>query len=150
MKITNQKKINQSAWGTFSFFILIGSFFFKNTINKEWIIAIFSLSLFIFILFLQIHYIEFKSTQNNIIIKRKLVLYKKNNRVLVRIPKAHLKSYHIKEKFFSYELIMLVKNEAGTEELIKIQFFGFSWKMMIRMIKSLENAKRSGQFAGEF
>jgi len=129
---------------------LICSFFFYNSINEEWIMVIFFLSLFIFILFLQINYIEFKSTENNIIIKRKLSLFKRKNRILVKIPKEHLKSYHIKEKYLSYELILLIKNEKGMEEPVKIQFFGFSWKMMIRMIKSLENAKRASQYAGEF
>lgn len=150
MKITNQKKINQSAWLLFCFLILIGSFFFTNIINKEWIIAISFLALFIFVLFLQIHYIEFKSTQSHIIIKRKWALFERKNRILVKIPKEHLKAYHIKEKSFSYELIIFIKNKEGKEELIKIQFFGFSWQMMIRMIKSLENAKRSEQFAREF
>lgn len=150
MKINNRKKINYSALGMFCFLVLIGSLFFTNAINKEWIMAIFFLSLFISILFLQINYIEFKSTENNIIIKRKLFLFKRKNRILVKIPKEHLKSYHIKEKCFSYELIMLIKNRKGMEEPVKIQFFGFSWKMMIRMIKSLENAKRSSQYAGEF
>ena len=151
MKITNHKKMNHSAWGVLGFLMFISSIYFFNAIQIEIKLTILCLALFISILFLQITAVELKSTANNIIIKKKHPLFgKKQIKTIVKIPKKHLEFYHINEKILGYELILMIKKENGLIETIKIQLLGFSWKMIIRMIKSLENAKRSSQYAREF
>ncbi len=148
MIINNYKSMNYLTWGLISFLVVLISISFIGSISAEMKILSLLLSLGLSVLFIHIEIIEYRTSLHSIIIRKThpFRFYNMKNE-LIKIQKEHLKMYSLNENLFDYDLLLIEKNENGKERTTKIKIRGFSWKLMIRMIKSLENAKRTNQFA---
>lgn len=140
--------MKNSAWAIFLCFLIAFSFCIHNLIQGDFEFLSIGVIFFLLLNFINLNSLEFKSTTHSIIIKKRHPFVgKRKNRIVLKIPKSFLKSYHIHEKLFGYELILVIKNEKEFEKYFRIYFLGFNWKLMIKMIKSLEYAKRQNQYA---
>ncbi len=143
MKISNYKNIVSVAWILMGIMILLIGFSVLLIKNLVLNILLVLLGIGLFFILINLRIIEYESTDYFIRIRKNYLLRKSKGREkLIEIPVHQLMDYSVKEKYLSYQVILIIVYRDKRKK-IKINCMGFTWKLMIRMIKSLKNVSES-------
>ncbi len=133
------------AWCLIGIMVLLISICLTSILSSEMRILLILIVIGLFFLLINVKIIEYISSDHFIVIKKNYLLRQTvGKEKLIEVPIHQLKDYSVKERFLCYELVLVVESEKA-KKMIKINCIGFTWKLMVRMIKSLENVTKSNQ-----